>query len=60
MKDIIIILGVIIGVVLFIVGKKSQTYKYLKIIGVIIIVVCLGIEISPDFIRGFMNGLQGK
>lgn len=59
MKEVIIILGLIIGVILLIVGNKIQTYKYLRIIGIIIILVCLVIEI-PSFIKGLIDGLQGK
>lgn len=59
MKDIVIILGIIIGGILLIVGKKGQTHKHVKIIGIIIIVVCLGMVI-PDFIKGFIDGVSGK
>lgn len=56
MKDIIISLGLIIGVVMLIVGKKTKKYKYVNTIGKVIILVCLGMVV-PDFIRGFIDGM---
>ncbi|MCW6108914.1 hypothetical protein [Clostridium sporogenes] len=56
MKDIIIILALIIGVVMLIAGKKTQKYKYVNTIGKVIILVCLGMAV-PDFIRGFIDGM---
>ena len=59
MMDIIIILALIIGVILIIVGKKTPIHKYLKNLGILIIVVCLCMAI-PDFIKGFKAGISGK
>ncbi|ACA44937.1 hypothetical protein FDC22_12620 [Clostridium botulinum] len=56
MKDIIRILGLIIGVAMLIVGKKTKKYKYVNTIGKIIILVCLAMAV-PDFIRGFIDGM---
>jgi len=53
------ILALIIGVILLIVGKKTQIHKYSKNIGILIIVACLCM-IMPDFIKGFIDGISGK
>ncbi|MDD3224788.1 MAG: hypothetical protein PHX70_08860 [Clostridium sp.] len=52
------ILGLIIGIILVIIGKKASVNKYVKIIGILIIIVCLCIVI-PDFIKGFKDGFNG-
>ncbi len=59
MKAIIIILALIIGVILLIIGKKTQIHKYSKNIGILIIVACLCM-VMPDFIKGFIDGISGK
>lgn len=63
MRDIILTVGLIIGVILLIGGKKTQIYKYIKIVGILIIAVCL-VMIMPDlissFIHGFRDGLSAK
>ncbi|AJD30787.1 MULTISPECIES: hypothetical protein [Clostridium] len=56
MKDIIISLGLIIGVVMLVVSKKTKKYKYVNAIGKVIILVCLAMAV-PDFIRGFIDGM---
>lgn len=56
MKDIIIILGVIIGILLIITGKR-RTMDKLRIIGILLIAVCL-IVVAPDAIRGFIDGVN--
>ncbi|NFL57020.1 hypothetical protein FDB79_15965 [Clostridium botulinum] len=56
MKDIIIILALIIGVVMLVVGKKTKKYKYVNAIEKVIILVCLAMAV-PDFIRGFIDGM---
>ncbi|EJO5347781.1 hypothetical protein NRP93_001873 [Clostridium botulinum] len=56
MKDIIISLGLIIGVVMLVVSKKTKKYKYINAIGKVIILVCLVMAI-PDFIRGCIDGM---
>lgn len=55
MQNIILILAIIAGIILFIVGKKKQEHKYMKILGLITILLCL-IIIAPSFIRGFADG----
>lgn len=60
MKDVIIILGVIIGILLIKTGKMKERYK-LRTIGALIIAACL-IVVAPDAImaaiRGFMDGVN--
>jgi uncharacterized membrane protein len=57
MTDIIAILGIIIGVILFIIAKKKPNFKVLYIIGLLIILISLAIG-APDFIKGFRNGFS--
>ncbi|KEI98961.1 hypothetical protein N496_05040 [Clostridium botulinum A2B3 87] len=56
MKDIIISLGLMVGIVMLIVGKKTKKYKYVNAIGTFIILVCLAMA-APDFLRGFIDGM---
>ncbi|MFV3010717.1 hypothetical protein ACLD43_03020 [Clostridium botulinum] len=57
MKDIIISLGLIIGVIMLIVSKKTKKYKYVNAVGTVIILVCLTMA-APDFLRGFIDGMK--
>ncbi|EJP6473766.1 hypothetical protein NHI66_003133 [Clostridium botulinum] len=56
MKDFIIILGIIIGIVMFNISKKTKKYKHINSIGKFIIMICSIIAIS-SFIRGFIDGM---
>lgn len=55
MRDIIVILGLIIGAILIIAGKKTKLQKYTTIAGILVIAVCLVI-VMPDIINGFIDG----
>lgn len=60
MKDIIIILGIVIGVLLIKIGKRKAMNK-LQNIGALVIVICFVVA-APDFIKGaisaFMDGIN--
>lgn len=55
MLDILTIIGLIIGITLIVVAKKENQPKYLKKVGMIIILACIAINI-PSFISGFIDG----
>lgn len=55
MTDILLIVGVILGVVFLIIGIKKVKFKFFKLIGIVLILVSL-IYVAPDFIRGFKEG----
>ncbi|MFL0251008.1 hypothetical protein ACJDT4_11295 [Clostridium neuense] len=60
MKDIIIILGIVIGFLLIKIGKMKAVNK-LQTVGALVIVVCFVVA-APDFIKdaisGFMDGIN--
>ena len=50
-------IGLIGGIILIAVGRKSKIHKYLKITGIVIILVCVCLA-APSFIDGFIDGFR--
>ncbi|MBK1813815.1 hypothetical protein JHL18_24660 [Clostridium sp. YIM B02505] len=57
MNDIISILGIVIGVILLVLGRKKENGKSLKLIGGLLIIVGIGLAV-PDFFKGFASGFS--
>lgn len=57
MNDLILILGLLVGVIVLLISKKMKNNRVIKNIGIIIIVVC-AVMSMPDIIKGFMNGFN--
>lgn len=55
MEDWISLIGLIAGIILIVAGKKSKIHKYLKITGIVIVLVCVCMSL-PSFIEGFIDG----
>lgn len=57
MKDIFIVLGIIIGILIIRFSKNTERKKLVKGLGILIILVCIAMAI-PDFAKGFMEGVS--
>ncbi len=55
MLDIILLIGMVVGVILIITGKRKHNYKILSLIGVLVLLISLTFA-APDFIAGFKAG----
>lgn len=55
MLDIILLIGMVVGVILIIIGKRNHNYKILNLIGVLVLLIFL-IFAAPYFIAGFKAG----
>lgn len=57
MKDVLIVVGVVLGIILLIIGSKVKKNKGIKIAGIIMVLISIFIA-APDIVRGFMEGFR--
>ncbi len=57
MLDIISIIGIVIGLFLWFIGRKKEDYKMLQTIGLIILAVSI-VVVIPNFLKGFREGFM--
>lgn len=53
--DIISIMGIVIGLLLWFIGRKKEDYKMIRTIGLIILAISI-VVVIPNFLKGFREG----
>ena len=57
MKDVIIVIGVVLGIILLVIGSKVKKNKGIKITGILMVSISIIIA-APDIISGFIEGFR--
>jgi hypothetical protein len=56
-KDIMVLIGLGLGIILILLGMKLKNVKALKVVGILMIIISLIIA-APDIISGFVDGFK--